>query len=296
MYIYVDELDGEKSGESHEGIMSEVFYSLGEETFGVSLKTCLGGRGAYVDSYYRADPGTPLKAEIDHIVLPGDILQSINEEVIADYTVDVIYTRLSTLSRPIELQFLRLPTKGLSPSQELSIKNDLRNHGWMRKFLRSRAKSTIEDIAAWTSYCLAREWYGNLRHHPLLDSTPATLSLDLKDHDTAPIKPTSLPHKVEKAIKEGVIAVLSSISAQEQDYPDDIPDLFDALQTMQSTYLQLQRTQELFQEFIDSDIHLQMQAYYYLQPNFTFLSLHAILMMPTGCLLLHSFLSTVNVM
>ena len=80
---------------------------VNDGSIGINLKGKDNGLGAYIESFYRTPHGYMLPAEKSQQLLIGDIIHSINDEIVRQVNLTQIHDLITHSSRPLKLSFVR---------------------------------------------------------------------------------------------------------------------------------------------------------------------------------------------
>ena len=118
----------------------EVSVTLTEGPLGVNLQSAEGGRGAFIESFYRGRGGSRHEAERSEKISIGDRVLCIAEEYVFLCELSDIHTKLLQAERPTTVRFLK-SRHSLSTLSVQDIATDPRATVWVESYLQDYCSS-----------------------------------------------------------------------------------------------------------------------------------------------------------
>jgi hypothetical protein len=182
---------------------------------GINLKSCLGGKGAYVDSFYKEPFGG---------VKIGDILWQINETPLNEISIEEIRQMVKNATGPMKLMFKSFPpliSCDDSDSNDIGMKqrlecatlqllHDLRGRSWIKRII----KQTFPEVAnKYAQFTLLYDCYQLLQliliQFPVEELIKVSIP-SATEHSSSNSAVTYLHHEISKMISGVVFPETSS--------------------------------------------------------------------------------------
>jgi hypothetical protein len=129
----------------------------GSSSLGVSLRSRIGGKGCYIDSFLEENGERSGIAATN--VRIGDALISINDDDIQDQTIEVIYHKVQSLSFPLRLHFQRHPGPLLEDIlKEISSIRVLCYYSWIKRYIKYSSSDYHSTLAMWVRIFQVTTW------------------------------------------------------------------------------------------------------------------------------------------
>jgi hypothetical protein len=257
-----------------------------DSPLGIQLKTCVGGKGAYIDSLEIFSPieaPSPLRI--------GDLLSKIGSDIVEEYSIQSIFQKLQNVERPVSLTFLRfqLSTSTLSPTSSTptiqsldELTWDFRNYLWFKKYLKAKyPENTLaltRRIALWNKLCSCRTWLKCLESLLFLtnENIPMTLLTRIEQFLQMSTKKQTSPY-IRHPIGYVPYSTTSSADTMCTSLKICLKQCVESLES------------NLF-DFLQSDMFHRMNSFYIRQYQFIYYSVADLLLSESGRLVLYSIL------